>query len=113
MEDKRFKMIDEAFVCQVCGMEVLPLGYTARDHCPNCLCSLHLDINPGDRASDCGGVLRPIVIEKGKKDSIKIVYKCTCCGEIKRNKAALDDNYDIILDIMSNPIDISSRKMGR
>lgn len=106
MEDKRFRMIDEEFTCAVCGIKVPPLGYTARDHCPNCLCSLHLDINPGDRACDCEGVLKPIGIEKGKKDSIKIIYKCTCCGIIKRNKASNDDNYNLILDIMSNPIDI-------
>ena len=45
METKRFKMIDESFVCENCKKEVKPLGYTARDHCPFCLYSKHLDIN--------------------------------------------------------------------
>lgn len=100
MDSKRFKMIDEEFTCVVCGFKVEPLNYTARDHCPKCLCSLHVDINPGDRAQTCKGVLRPKWIEKGTKDTLKIVYKCDKCGMEKRNKAALDDDYDKILEVM-------------
>ena len=101
MENKRFKMIDECFTCDVCGKNVTKLGVTARDHCPYCLSSKHLDINPGDRESNCHGILKPIDIEKGKKDTLKIIYKCNKCGIIKKNKTALDDNYDLILNIMS------------
>ena len=43
---KKFTMKDENFICEVCGSDVKKLGYTARDHCPNCLCSKHVDINP-------------------------------------------------------------------
>ena len=50
---KKFKMIDEKFICENCGYEVDKLNYTARDHCPNCLWSKHVDINPGDRLNDC------------------------------------------------------------
>lgn len=101
MDNKRFKMIDEEFICKVCGKNVNKLEYTARDHCPYCLSSLHLDINPGDRLANCGGILVPIDIEKGKKDTYKIVYKCNKCNMIKKNKSALDDNFDKILEIMS------------
>ena len=66
MEQKRFKMRDEKFICENCGFDVKELGYTARDHCPNCLYSKHVDINPGDRSSECGGLLEPIGIEKFK-----------------------------------------------
>jgi DNA-directed RNA polymerase subunit RPC12/RpoP len=100
METKRFTMIDEGFVCAVCGADVMPLGKTARDHCPHCLCSLHLDINPGDRAADCGGVLRPIGIKTGKK-GIQIVYKCERCGANRINIAAPDDDYDLICELSS------------
>ena len=62
MQDKRFRKNDSGFICQNCKKEVLPLGYTSRNHCPFCLCSLHVDINPGDRANDCGGILRPIQV---------------------------------------------------
>ena len=107
MDDKaKFTMIDEEFVCEVCHKKVEKLGYTARDHCPYCLSSKHLDINPGDRLCDCHGTLVPLAIESAPKDKFKIVYRCNKCGMIKRNVAAVDDNFDKILEIMSNPVDI-------
>ena len=99
MQDKKFKMIDESFTCYNCGKEVAPLGYTARDHCPNCLHSLHLDINPGDRDSDCKGHLIQIVIEKNKKRVYKILYKCDKCGINTKNIMATDDNMDKIISL--------------
>lgn len=98
-QPKNFTMIDEGFTCLVCGMEVKPLNYSARDHCPYCLCSLHVDINPGDRASDCHGILEPIDIEKFK-DTYKIIYRCNKCGYIHKNKVAVDDSFNKILDVM-------------
>lgn len=103
-QDKRFKMIDENFICEVCGSKVEKLGYTARDHCPYCLSSKHVDINPGDRRADCGGVLEPVGIENAKKGNYKIVYKCSKCGKIKRNIMAHDDNMDLVIKIMANPL---------
>ena len=100
MEDKKFTMLDESFICEVCGNNVEKLNYTARDHCNHCLSSKHLDINPGDRKANCGGVLVPISVEKGNKDKYKIVYKCNKCGEVKRNVMAVDDNFEKILEIM-------------
>jgi len=102
-QTKRFKMIDEKFICEVCDREVEKLGYTARDHCPFCLSSKHVDINPGDRNSNCLGVLEPIGIENAKKGQYKIVYKCQKCGEVKRNIMAYDDNMDLVIKLMANP----------
>ncbi len=99
MQNKKFKMIDESFTCYNCGKEVKPLGYTARDHCPNCLHSLHLDVNPGDRASDCKGHLIPIGIEKNKKRGYKILYKCDKCGINTKNVMATDDNMEQIISL--------------
>ena len=101
MEIKKFKMIDEAFICNVCNKTVKPLNYTARDHCPYCLCSIHVDNNPGDRQNECHGVLKPVSIDKFK-DTYKIVYKCDKCGEIKRNIMANDDDFDKIIEVMKN-----------
>ena len=101
MDNKRFKMIDESFICEVCGKNVAKLNVTARDHCPYCLSSKHVDNNPGDRESNCEGILEPIDIEKGKKDTLKIIYKCNKCRTIKKNKVAFDDNFDLILYLMS------------
>ena len=96
-------MIDEDFECEVCKLQVNALGYTARNHCPYCLSSKHLDNNPGDRASICHGTLTPIAIESGKKQNYKIVYVCKSCGVIKKNKMARDDNMELVIQIMSKP----------
>lgn len=102
----KFKMIDENFICEVCGKEVKKLGYTARDHCHHCLSSKHVDLNPGDRLCNCHGILQPVGIEPAKKEKYKIVYKCNDCGMIKRNIMAEDDNFEKILKIMSNPVSV-------
>ena len=52
---KKFFEIDEEFICENCGKHVPKLGYTCRNHCPYCLHSKHVDINPGDRAETCHG----------------------------------------------------------
>ena len=95
---KRFNMIDEGFMCEQCGKNVTKLEYTARDHCPYCLYSKHVDINPGDRLNECKGLLRPIDIEK-YKDTYKIIYKCNKCGETHKNIMARDDNIDLIIEL--------------
>ncbi len=107
-ETAKFTMKDENFICDVCGENVTKLGYTARDHCPYCLCSKHVDIHPGDRACNCHGILKPIAMEPAKKGGYKIVYVCSKCGMVKRNIMACDDNYDKVLEIMSNPVNIPS-----
>lgn len=99
-EVKKFQMRDEGFICVVCGREVLPLGYTARDHCPFCLYSLHVDNNPGDRKNICQGKLKPIDVEKFK-DTYKIIYQCEKCGEIHKNIIAKDDDIDKIIKLMA------------
>lgn len=90
METKRFTKNDSGFVCAHCGRDVQPLGYTSRNHCPFCLWSLHLDENPGDRASDCGGPMEPISAEPDPRRGFIITHRCTRCGAIRRNKAAAE-----------------------
>ena len=97
---RQFTKLDEGFVCENCKKQVPPLKYTSRDHCPHCLYSLHVDINPGDRQCTCKGLLRPTGLEKNKK-GYQIVYTCTKCGQIKKNIVAEDDNYDKILRLSS------------
>jgi len=95
---KKFTMRDENFICEHCGMEVNKLNYTARDHCPYCLYSKHVDINPGDRLNECKGLLKPVGIEKFKS-TYKIIYKCNKCGENHKNIIADDDNMDLIIEL--------------
>lgn len=98
---KQFTMRDENFICENCHKEVKKLGYTSRDHCPYCLYSKHVDINPGDRQNSCQGLLKPIGIEKFK-DTYKILYRCEKCGEEHKNIIAKDDDMNMIIKISSN-----------
>ena len=75
-------------------------GYTCRNHCPYCLYSKHVDINPGDREETCHGLLEPIDIEINSKKGYVIVSKCIKCGKIRKNKMAEDDNMDLIYEII-------------
>jgi len=90
---KNFSKKIEDFTCEVCGAKVKGDGYT--DHCPNCLWSKHVDINPGDRASDCGGLMEPIGLDK-KHGEWKILYRCTKCGYKHLNKTSPNDKADLI-----------------
>lgn len=95
---KKFIMKDEEFICENCEKKVEKLNYTARDHCPYCLYSKHVDINPGDRQNNCLGLLEPISIEK-YKNTYKIIYKCTKCNKIHKNIMANDDNFEKIIEL--------------
>ena len=95
----RFTEIDEEFICENCGKKVPKLGYSCRNHCPYCLHSKHVDINPGDREETCQGLLKPIDVEINPKKGYVIVFKCTKCGAIRKNKAAEDDNMDLIINL--------------
>ena len=99
---KNFTKNDSGFVCANCGKSVTPLGYTSRNHCPHCLYSLHVDNLPGDRQNTCKGLQKPINIETSGKKGYVIVYKCTKCGKITRNKSANDDNFDTMLKIQKD-----------
>lgn len=96
---KNFTKNDDGFICENCGKKVEKLGYTSRDHCPYCLCSKHVDVNPGDRNNDCKGILRAIKVLPDTKKGYIIVYKCDKCGEIRKNKYANDDNIDLIIKL--------------
>lgn len=109
METKRFTKNDSGFFCKNCKKEVLPLGYTSRNHCPFCLSSLHVDIMPGDRRNPCGGIMRPIHAEPDPKRGYILYQKCDKCGAITRNKAAYDakvqpDNLDLIIRLTAVPL---------
>ena len=95
----KFTVIDEEFECEHCKKYVSKLGYTCRDHCPFCLYSKHVDINPGDRAEECHGDLEPVSLEIDGKKGYVIIFKCKKCGQIRKNKAAKDDNFEKILEI--------------
>lgn len=96
---KNFTKRDEEFICENCGQKVTKLGYTSRDHCPYCLCSKHVDKMPGDRMEECKGILRPKQVILDNKKGYVIIYECDRCKETRRNKAAADDNMDLVIKL--------------
>ena len=80
MENKRFTKNDSGFVCENCGHEVPPLRYTSRNHCPRCLCSLHL-----------------VTAEPDGKGGFVLTHRCRRCGALRRNKAAQDDDRALLI----------------
>ena len=95
---KKFYTKDESFICENCNRTVKKLGYSSRDHCPYCLYSKHVDINPGDRQNKCQGILIPYQIEK-YKNTYKIIYKCSKCNKIHKNVIAMDDDFNEIIKL--------------
>ena len=100
METKKFKRNIEDFTCEHCGKEVRGSGYT--NHCPHCLWSKHVDINPGDRAEECKGMMKPIRIETDKANEFLLVHKCEKCGFEKRNGIAKGDDMEKVYEIARN-----------
>ncbi|GAA5513037.1 hypothetical protein Dcar01_01763 [Deinococcus carri] len=96
---------NNAFTCAHCGAAVQPLqNGSVRNHCPACLHSLHVDVQPGDRACDCHGVMVPVGVEQSSKKGWIILHRCRKCGFTGRNKAALDDptqpdSWDALIDL--------------
>ena len=97
---KNFTKRVENFTCARCGAQVVGDGYT--NHCPQCLWSRHVDNRPGDRASNCGGMMEPIAIEQTNGKFV-ITHKCTVCGKTIRQHASDNDNMDTIIAIGTNP----------
>lgn len=98
---KQFTKINDSFVCEICGTQNFPAPKTCRDHCTKCLCSKHVDKNPGDRAEECQGVLRPVDVETKGGVITKIVYECEKCKAIRKNKVAEDDDKTVLFDLMA------------
>ncbi|MBX3117774.1 MAG: RNHCP domain-containing protein [Fimbriimonadaceae bacterium] len=94
------------FSCRKCGM-LVPWdggGTEHRNHCPSCLHSVHLDIEPGDRAADCGAVMEPISVWVRRKGEWAIVHRCLDCGALSSNRIAADDNEVLLVSLAMRPI---------
>ncbi|KKW20129.1 MAG: hypothetical protein UY63_C0001G0034 [Parcubacteria group bacterium GW2011_GWA2_51_10] len=93
---KRFQRRIEDFVCAHCGVKVVGDGYT--NHCPQCLWSKHVDINPGDRAATCGGLMEPIRVDGGSGE-YRLVHLCHDCGIERRNKMEKGDDINALITL--------------
>lgn len=89
------------FVCNVCGQKVPQARGNSRDHCPFCLCSIHVDRSiPGDRESSCQGIMKPIAVKNWKSAQYKLLYSCEICGKNIWNITAEDDDLLAIAKVM-------------
>ena len=97
MEQRKFTRTVENFTCDNCKLEVTGTGYT--NHCPRCLWSKHVDVNPGDRQAECKGLMKPVGTEY-KSSIFTIRHKCVKCGMEKNNKAAEADDKELLIVFM-------------
>lgn len=96
----------EVFECKICGRLIVPefAGTEHRNHCPNCLSSLHVDNEPGDRESTCGGYMDPIAVWVRNNGEWAILHRCRRCGKIVSNRCAADDNPMKLMSIAMKPL---------
>ena len=94
-----FQRKKENFTCENCGYYTVGNGYT--NHCPKCLFSKHVDINPGDRQERCGGLMAPVNFEF-KNGAYSIIHKCLKCSHIKKNHLSEGDNFETLIIIAKN-----------
>ncbi|MFA7286410.1 MAG: RNHCP domain-containing protein [Patescibacteria group bacterium] len=91
----------EDFICEHCAQNVVGDGYT--NHCPKCLWSKHVDIDPGDRAATCHGMMRPIAT-RYEHDTFIVYHQCTVCNVIKKNKSVNDDAKSLLHTLVNKPL---------
>ena len=97
---------DETFTCKACGRPVTPngAGTAHRNHCPCCLASRHLDVEPGDRAAECGGAMDPIAVWVRKNGEWALIHRCRICGALSSNRIAADDNPMKLMSLAMKPV---------
>ncbi|GGU94049.1 hypothetical protein GCM10010211_71430 [Streptomyces albospinus] len=95
------------FRCVNCRLDVslTAPGTAHRNHCPNCLASLHVDRRiPGDRASDCRGQMVALAMFTRPDGEWMIVHQCLTCGELSANRIAGDDNALVLVRLALKPL---------
>lgn len=91
---------DQAFKCRHCRQFIgVPIcGGRHRNHCPNCLFSLHVDDKrPGDRRSDCHALMQPVGLLARRNGEQVIIHLCLGCGKEHPNRVGADDNPVLLM----------------
>jgi len=116
---------EKEFYCINCRRKVFPsrlIGTAHRNHCPYCLYSLDVDLEPGDRKSKCLGRMEPIGLtlkHEGEKDKygrqrvgeLMIVHQCLGCKKISINRIAGDDISEAIIGVFEKSKKLSSSEL--
>lgn len=95
------------FRCVGCRLDVSldAPGTTHRNHCPNCLASLHVDGRiPGDRAAACRGRMEALSMSARPDGEWMIIHQCLSCGELSANRIAGDDNALALVRLVLKPL---------
>ncbi|MFF2007542.1 RNHCP domain-containing protein [Streptomyces sp. NPDC058195] len=103
------------FRCVSCRLDVSldAPGTTHRNHCPNCLASLHVDRKiPGDRDADCRGRMEALGMSVRADGEWTVIHQCVSCGELSANRIAGDDNPLTLVRLALRPL-AASRTVGR
>ena len=95
MSQKFIRKVED-FTCEKCGFGSEGNGFT--NHCPECLWSKHVDKHPGDRAEECGGLMRPIGTE-GTVAGYSLLYSVKYAVFRTRISKSPKDNFDEVLKI--------------
>ncbi len=94
------KKINESFLCTNCGKEISQAAKTCRNHCPHCFISLHVDWEvPWDRLSQCNSLMYPTTYEI-RNWNYKILFECSACHKLHRNKRAEDDQIEKLPELI-------------
>lgn len=94
---KKFQRTIEDFECEHCGEHVEGNGYT--NHCPKCLWSKHVDINPGDRQNKCQGLMEPVEVYF-KNNQWHLTHQCTVCGEKATIRTKEEDDKEVMEELI-------------
>lgn len=57
-----------------------------------------MDVNPGDRADPCGGMMEPMRVEGTSPDYV-LVHHCIRCGAQRRNTVAEQDEKEVLIAV--------------
>ncbi len=94
---------NDPFVCKKCKEYNPKAEKGCRNHCRNCLYSLHVDEQvPGDRLSACLGLMEPIDIEQNQKKGFKILHRCRNCRKMMWNMVAEDDDLYLVTQLIKH-----------
>ena len=58
---------------------------------------------PGDRASECQGLMEPVGV-KQKKRKWRIVHRCSLCEKHTVTDRAPEDNFALIVELSQTPL---------
>lgn len=96
----------QPFSCVNCQQLVVtpPSGTEERNHCPQCLWSLHVDMKIGDRRSSCKSAMEPIAVWVKPNGEWAIVHRCRQCGTLRVNRISPDDNEVVLLSLALKPL---------